>query len=335
MKVHESGMSYIGMILSLSSIPDADRILRAEVVCGKGGRWSGVVRKGDVQEADVVVVFLPDSIVPETPMFAFMEPRGFRVRMMRLRGCPSEVLIMPMTGLGLPPLLEIGTDVTDILGVLKYEKEIPLSLSGQMAGAFPSFIPKTAELNFQKVPEMRLALVGHECTISTKYDGSSQTFYHRDGHIGGCSRNWELKDVGKTAVWDIAHRYELPERLLGLDNYALQWEAVGPGVIRGNPLKLTRIEPRVFDVFDTDAQRYLDYDVARSIVKALGLPFVDAIRLSAFGKYTDDDLRQIAEGVYAETGGQREGVVIRPAQEMRVQGERLSFRVINLLYRGN
>ena len=330
MNVYKPGMAYIGKILQLSDIPDADFILRADVVCGRGGKWSGVIRKGDAEEGDSVVVFMPDAIVPsDVPELAFMEKHKYRVRPMRLRGCPSEVLIMPVEAMNIEA--EIGTDVTDLLGVLKYEKEIPLSLSGIMAGAFPSFIPKTDEPNFQAVPEMREALVGKECVITAKVDGSSQTFYHRDGHFGGCSRNWELRDTPAAAVWVIAHRYEIMDILAGMGNFAVQWEAVGPK-IQGNPLELSQVEPRVFDVWDIDGQKHLDFQDTGGVALDLGLPTVQLDLMGTYRGYTDDNLRKLAEGTY-ESGRQREGIVVRPVREMRVQGERLSFKVKNLLYR--
>lgn len=331
MHVYKLHMAYVGKILNLSNIPGADRIERCEVVAGKGGKWSGVTRKGDVAEGDKVIVFLPDAIVPkERPELAFMEQRGWRVRMMRLRGCPSEVLIMPANVMGIEA--EIGTDVTDLLGVMKYEKEIPLSLAGEIAGAFPSFIPKTAEQNFQRVPEMRKALVGRECVITTKHNGTSMTFFHRDSRIGGCSRNWELRDKGKSAVWEIAHRHDLPERLPKLGNIALQWECVGPLSGIPNPLKLSRIEPRVFNVWDIDHQEYWGYGAALDAITCfLKMPFVEGEQI-IYQDFSDDELRKMAEGVYVESGKQREGIVIRPLKEMRVGGERVSFKVLNLLY---
>ena len=333
MEIYKEGMSWTGKILSLSQIPDADKILRAEVVLGKGGRWSGVVRKDEFVEGDTVVVFLPDAIVPQLPSLSFMEPHKWRVKMMRLRGCPSEVLIVPISILT-PNILgtapDIGTDVTVELGVKKYEKEIPLSLSGVMARAFPSFISKTDEPNFQGVPELRQALVGHACIISTKIDGSSQTFFHRDGHLGGCSRNWELRDTLTAAVWVIAHRYQIPAKLASYGNFAIQWEACGPK-IQSNPLKLPQVEPRVFDIWDIDSQKYLDHNDAVAIAEGLGLPFVPCDEPIIYRDFSDDDLRGMAEGTY-ESSVQREGIVIRPVREMRVEGQRLSFKVRNLLY---
>jgi len=329
MEIYKPGMAFVGRILQLSPIPEADFIQRAEVVCGKGGKWSGVVRK-EVNEGDKVIVFLPDSVIPSThPELDFMEKYHWRVRPMRLRGCPSEVLIMPADVMKIEG--EIGMDVTDLLGVMKYEKEIPVSLSGIMAGAFPIFIPKTDEPNFQTVPELREALIGQECSITTKYDGSSQTFYHRDGYFGGCSRNWELNDTPIAAVWAIARKFNLMEELPKFGNIALQWEIVGPG-IQGNPLKFTKVEPRLFDIWDIDNQQYLGRDTLVEFAELIGIPYVIGMRI-IYQDFTDDELRKMAEGLYRELGKQREGIVIRSVKEMRVEGERLSFKVINLLYK--
>ena len=331
MEIYKPGMAYIGKILTLSEIPEADFILRADVVCGKGGKWSGVVRK-DISEGDRVVVFLPDSIVPkDNPELSFMEKNNWRVRPMRLRGCPSEVLIMPIKVMGIEG--EIGVDVTDLLKVMKYEKEIPASLSGLMKGNFPAFIPETDEPNFQIVPELRQALIGCECCITTKYDGSSQTFYHYNGQLGGCSRNWELQDTQSAAVWAIAKQFNLIEELPRFGNIALQWEVVGPK-IQGNPLKLSKIEPRLFDIWNIDNQQYLGRDVLVEFAELIGMPYVTGMRI-IYQDFTDDELCKMAEGLYEESGRQREGIVIRPITEMRIEGQRLSFKVLNLLYKEN
>lgn len=127
MNVSKAGMAWLGSISKLSPIDGADRIQRADVICGRGGAWSGVVGK-ELAESDQVVVFLPDAVVPEHQATAFMSKHNWRVRMMRLRGCPSEVLIVPSVAFDEVSSSPLGSDVTEILGVLKYEKEIPLSI---------------------------------------------------------------------------------------------------------------------------------------------------------------------------------------------------------------
>lgn len=322
------GMAWTGEVVAVSPIDGADRIQRADVSCGSGGTWTGVVGK-DLGVGARVVVFLPDSIVPQHGATAFMEKHGWRVKMMRLRGCPSEVLIVETRPFGLTD--PVGVDVTDRLGVLKYEKEVPACISGEVIGAFPSFIPKTDELNFQTVPHFREQLVGHEFYASVKYDGTSQTFFHNDGEFGACSRNWRYAESEKTAVWQLACRHNLVNILPQFGNIALQWECVGPG-IQGNPLKLKQVEARLFDVFDIDSREYLGLQELRVIAEATGIELVEVALSGKYIAFSDDELRKMAAGNYP-SGRPREGLVFRPESPMRVGSDRLSFKVINLEYK--
>ena len=159
------GLVYIGKVITVEPIANADRIERLDVVTGHGGKWSGIAVKDQFQVEDSCQVYLQDSIVPVTPEFAFMERHHYRVRMVRLRGVPSECLIMPQTLPG-----EIGDDVTEVAGVTKYEKPLPAGI-GDIAGHFPSFIPKTDEPLFQQVPQMVQALYGKPFYATIKADG--------------------------------------------------------------------------------------------------------------------------------------------------------------------
>lgn len=331
MEVYKPGMAWTGRIESVEPIPGADRIQRAEVDCMEGGTWTGVVPTS-ASGGDKVVVFMPDAIVPRVPPLEFMEKHKWRVKMQRLRGCPSEVLIVPFGDLFFPDMDPSPRDVTNLLGVLKYEKPVPGKVSnGEPKGSFPQFIPKTDEPNFQKCGRFRSDLDGVECYIATKYDGTSQTFFHRNGEIGGCSRNLQLRDTPDSTVWQIAHRHSLPEKLPIMGNLALQWECVGPG-IQKNPLNLKEIEPRLFDIYDIDAQEYLDFAQMFDIGKQLGLPIVD--HWHTLGQFwSSEDLRSMAAGRYRESGANREGIVIRPLRTRRVCGSRVSFKVINLDYK--
>ena len=335
MIIEKPKMAWIGQVVKISPIENADQIQKTEVVCGKGGKWIGVTTK-DVKANENVVVFMPDAIVPQIEPLSFMEKHNWRVKMCRLRGCPSEVLIIPISQITKISEIDVGRDVTELLGVKKYEKEIPVNLSGETLGNFPSFIPKTDEDNFQVVPEFREALVGQACFISEKYDGSSLTIYHNDGHFGVCTRNWEKKEDYNMASWQIVKRYELKEKIPQYGNVALQMELIGPGVQK-NCLKLTEIDVRVFDAFDIDAQEYFNLMVARQITEEIGMAFVKTAKDISdditYKDYTDEELRQMADGNYIESDNPREGIVIRPTKTTRVDGRKLSFKVVNLRYK--
>ncbi|MFZ1554149.1 MAG: RNA ligase family protein [Anaerolineae bacterium] len=321
-------LAYLGQVITVYPIHGADRIESLEVVCGKGGRWRGTAKKSEFAVGELCEVYLQDALLPQTERYAFLEQRGWRVRMMRLRGVPSECLIMPLTEdtQGLEP----GTDITELAGVTKYEKPLPANIGGDIRGNFPPFIPKTDEPNFQSVPAMIEALIGQPFYATVKADGSSGTiFWDDDGVVRACSRNFELKDGPTTAVWQLVRKYDLARHRLPI---ALQFEIVGPG-IQKNALGLKEVDLRLFNVWRIDQRRYLDFDDMLAVAQSLGLPMVELVEIGdSFGLKDDEALRQYAERTYTN-GATAEGVVIRPMKETRVNGERLSFKVINLLYR--
>jgi RNA ligase (TIGR02306 family) len=335
MIIDKEGMAWAGKVLEVKPIEGADKIDQAVVVCGAGGRWAGVVAKG-VNVGTPVVVFLPDAIVPNTPVFSFMEKYKFKVSPRRFKGAPSEVLILSQAELG--STYEIGTDVTTILGVKKGEKELNASIQGIAVGQFPSFIPKTDEYNFQRYPKLVAAVQGKYCSVATKYDGSSCTIFCKDGKVRVCSRNLELKEDYTNSVWKLIEKYNLNTELPSLcesinDELAIQGELVGPG-IQKNPLKLTEVEIRVFDIYSISKKQYLDLVFAQRYANGcLGMPFMEHSVIK-WNLQDDEAIRRLAEGVYTGTSNQREGVVVRPTVYTQVNGIRISFKVINLLYKG-
>ena len=322
-------VAYIGQIIDLQPIPNRDRIVAATVICGKGGKWQGVVVKDQFHVGDLCEVYLQDAQLPvDDPRFAFMAAKHYRVRMMRFAGVPSEVVVMPLVLEADPE--DVGLAIDNIYSITKYEKPLPANIGGEIGGNFPSFIPRTDEPNYQTVPHMLDALHGKPWYATTKCDGTSTTAYWYRDHFGICSRNYELRDTPTNALWQIAHKYDLEIQYFG-HNVAIQWETVGPG-IQGNPMGLKQIEPRLFNVYFIDERRYGNYDQLQWYADILDMPIVEITQFGDSFDFTAEQLRIMAEGLYLN-GRQREGIVIRPQVEELVQGERLSFKVINLLYK--
>lgn len=320
------GLVYIGKILSLSPIPEADRIEAAIVVCGKGGKWEGVVQTGQFQTGNLVRVYLQDCILPQTEEFAFMEKYKWRIKIQKMRGVNSECLIMPYHGEG-----EVGDNITAQSEVQQYIKVLPLDMTGTAVDSFPSFIPKTDEPNFQTVPEQVEALQGQPFGVTIKYDGTSCTMYYHKGHFGVCSRTREIEE-GDNVYWKIAREYDVENILqkTGM-SLALQMELVGPK-IQGNPLELLAVQPRLFDVFSIIHGKYSPGWILSLFSNYI--PIVKTVEDGEIFMKTDEELRACAEAqVYEGTNTPAEGIVIRPRQEQRIGRERLSFKVINPLYK--
>jgi len=322
----EPGLVYIGLIVQVDPIPNADLIVSATVVCGKGGRWQGVVRKDELSKGMKCVVYLPDALIPPTDEMRFMESRGWRVRMCRFRGAPSEVLIMPL------PLshkilwpLDVGTDVTLAFGVTKYFKPIPANLQGLAKGDFPQFIPKTDELNYQSNSDLVEALHGNKYYITEKADGSSTTAFRYKGEFGICSRNYELERNLENGYWKVADKYQLEAKLP--NNIALQWETCGPK-IQSNPMGLHEVDGFAFSSYNIEEKRYLVMEEFFQLCDQLQFPTVRLVdRGNAFDK---EKVATLGEGTYAN-GKEREGVVVRSQGNRSGHGP-ISFKVINLNY---
>lgn len=320
-------MAFVGKVVALSDVENSDRLSSATVVCGTGGKWTGVVGRGQFQMGSLCRVFLPDALLPATDEFKFMEKQRRIVRQCRLRGAVSEVLIMPFAE---ATELEVGADITDAEKVLKYDKPLAGNISGDIKGHFPSFIPKTDELNFQTARHLVDALRGHPFYATEKADGSSGTIFRHEGQIGVCSRNYELKDTPTQLGWTLARQYDLVNKLP--DEFAVQFEIIGPK-IQGNPMGQVMPDMRLFNVWSIVDRRYLSYEDVCHFSKDMGIPTVALIMTGDYFDMNDDQLRELARGNYAN-GRPREGVVIRPMVETNVDGDRLSFKVINLEYKG-
>jgi RNA ligase (TIGR02306 family) len=324
-------LASIQVIESLEPIEGADRILKARVM-----GWSVVVAKGEFAPGDRCVFFEVDAVLPEAaPWAAFMRPRGFRVKTCTLRGVLSQGLALPLDLL--PPdhgPVEVGQEVTEALGVTKYEPEVPLGV--EAAGPFPSFIPKSDEIRLQSALGLLDELRGLPFYVTVKCDGTSSTIARLGGELTVCSRNLALKP-GENPFWRVAGRYALDALLP--EGFAVQGEVCGPK-IQKNRLGLRDHDLFVFNVFDVKQGRYLDFADFVAFCRDLRLTTVPVERvvegdeLARF-ELTLPRLLELAEGTYAGTGNRREGIVVRPLVERRSEtlgGSRLSFKVLNNAY---
>ncbi len=97
------------------------------------------------------MIFLLRGSKPKKMFFEGKEVEGIRLRTVKLRGQISQGLILPIPdGLDIPD----DGDVSEQLGIIKYEVPMPPSLSGKAKGYFPSFIPKTDEERIQNMGEV-------------------------------------------------------------------------------------------------------------------------------------------------------------------------------------
>lgn len=314
-------LAVIGKIIETIAINGADRIHQAIVVCGDSGKWSGVVGK-EIQKGDLVTVFLQDAVLSPNPRWAFMERHQWRVRMARFKGVPSECVIIPGA-----PDVPVGTDMSKELGVTKYSKPIPDGMAGDAVGAFPSFIPKTDEPNFQAAADRVSELEGRPWQARLKCDGSSCTVWRNESGLHVASRNWELREFTATGAenvyWRAARLYKFDKLP---DGIALQFEVVGPG-IQGNPMGLSKIEGRAFTAYDYKNHQRCTWGHLAQIADDVGIPESPVVFNGGYFDLSKDQMRDMAAKTKYPNGKPAEGIVIRSYDQS------ISFKVISLIYK--
>lgn len=341
----ERALASIQKVLSLSPIPGADRIEVAQIL-----GWRVVCQKDLYNVGDLVTYLEVDSWVPNTlaPFLTkpghypkvFNEVEGERLKTVVLRKQLSQGLLLPMSevmahlGPDCVIMPEEGLDITDVLGIQKWEAPISAQLAGMAKGNFPAFIRKTDQTRIQSLPRYFTDYRDTTFEASVKLDGSSMTAYHYIGEFGVCSRNLNLKEDDSNSFWKIAHRLNLQAILAELGiNLAIQGELIGEG-IQGNPEKIVGQELRVFDIWDIDKQRYMTPAERAFVINSIpGIKEVPILHtaLPVFSIYdTMDKLLEFAGAGPSMNGGIREGVVFKSTEP--VDGEIISFKAINNSY---
>ena len=330
-------MATIRKIDSIRDIPGADSI----ECCTLGG-WNVVTRKGEYTAGDLAVYCEIDSFIPTAIAPFLTKPgqypktfegvEGERLRTVKLRGQLSQGLLLPLTVMsdnGHTIYHVEGIDVSECLGITKYEAPIPAELAGEVKGMFPSMIPKTDQERIQnltaELEQWRTEQLTWE--VTEKLDGSSMTVYVIDGDVGVCSRNLDLKHNIDNSLWRAAYKHELPAKLSDIGrNIAVQGELIGNG-IQGNKYQMRDQDFYVYDIYDIDAGRYFTPAERQLFVSEYKLnhcPVLDTVVLTQ----GVDMLLSLAEGKSVLNPKQeREGLVFK-CNEKQVSFKAISNRFL-------
>lgn len=329
----ERKLASVRKIYDLRLIEGADNIELA-IVDG----WQVVVAKNvEHKVGDFIVYCEIDSFLPIKEEFEFLrkssyrkssEAEGFRLRTVKMRGQISQGLILPISVLGSGISLEEGMDVTEMLGIVKYEPPISAELSGLAKGFFPSFISKTDEVRAQNIPNEYKTYIesNDDFYITEKLDGSSATFFINNGEFGVCSRNLELLETEENTFWKVARELDLENKMRAKNkNFAIQGELIGEG-IQGNPYKIKGHTVRFFTAFDIDVYKRFDYAEFAMFMARNQLEVVPLLSIKGGTDLpkTIDELLKFAEGKSSlNDKTEMEGIVIRTSDNL------ISFKAIS------
>lgn len=290
------------------------------------GGWQCVVKKGEFKAGDLVIYIEADAWVPNTLAPFLQKPNsklrayngieGNRLRHARFRGELSQGLVLPLTD-NYPE----GFDLTEMLSVQKWEKEIPAVLRGDARGNFPSEIPKTDQPRIQNINRnLEQYLHNNEdFQVTEKLHGTSCTFYlDKDDVFHVCSRNLDLKETEGNTYWLVARELDIENKMReqGMQGLAIQGEIIGPG-INGNQYGLNKPVFYAFDVFNVNTNSYestQQTELAAARLNLFHVPIIEHVTL----RYFSDDAKILTKILLTHAEGQsklntskREGYVFK------------------------
>ena len=324
----ERKLATIRKIAAIEPIEGADAI---EVAVVDG--WKVVVKKGEFAVDSLALYLEIDSFVP-TDLAPFLskgkEPREFegvkgeRLRTVKLRGQISQGLLLPISliesmgpnndvGFSCEVRIEEGFDMTEALGIIKWERPMNAQLAGMARGNFPALVPKTDQERIQNLTRSFEQYQQDTWSITEKLDGSSCTFYLDDeGIFHVCSRNLDLKEDEANSFWKVARKFDIEgimrrNFMLGM---AIQGEMIGEG-IQGNQYKV-QLDFYVYDMYNVHTGQYLLPVQLKAACEKIGLKHVPILSEDiSIHASSIASILAYAEATSKLNASNREGVVFK------------------------
>lgn len=342
-------MATVRTIDDIQPIPGADRIEVAKL-----GGWQSIVTKNKYKVGEKVVYAEIDSAIPLNETIdsdGSLAKRGSKtldgveyhiLKTVKLRGTISQGLVFPLSVLGeYAEAAEVGDDVSEILGIIKYDPFEPKWIirggTGQdklaklkerdknIIGSFPTeFARKTDSERVQNLTNCFSELKKHNWVATEKIDGQSITLINDGGKVRVATRNWEVENH-PAKDWAIANGFLrfIPE------GWAVQGEWAGPKV-QNNRLGLSANRLFVFSLWK-DGQ-LTDWRMNQWTVK-YSVPIIGV--LTGGELQNVDSLIQETDGMKTLLSGtpgvEAEGIVFHEndGRVLECLGLRSTFKVIN------
>ncbi len=342
--------------------PNADKIELAKV-----GDYLSVVKKGEFKTGDLGVYIPEQALVPhwilkEIGLDGKLDgSEKNRVKAHKFRGVLSQGIVYPVhqgkrihkpglassdpKDMSCTLAVKEGTDVTEFLGITKWEPVIPQHMKGKAIGANLSITVNYDIENIKKYNEMFKP--GEIVAITEKVHGT----FIQVGYVG--PKNFDpklylgsytvsskglgargilLSQLDETNVYSkIANdrRYDLGvklpcirgeyKELIGEEPIYIMGEIYGPGIQKGFGYGLTGGETAfcMFDIaYGTRGNtKYIDFNTLHRISKNYGIPMVPLIYVGPFNKKILETCTNGAELVSGKHMHMREGSVVKPLVE--------------------
>jgi RNA ligase (TIGR02306 family) len=338
-------LASIQSIVAVEPHPNADLLDIAQV---KG--YKAIVKRGQWKAGDLCVFIEPDSVLPDAPWAAFYKVKSNRVRAIRLRNAWSFGVVESLANVGLTADLThfpVGFDVTNLLGITKYEAPAPQDLNA--SGPYSFGIPKTDETRFQSIDDLPY---GALVDVTLKVDGQSWSAFCKLEPID-CS-GFELVQSfnvargvgGRSFLYklDSDNHYTRNERKHGVLNklevycranevsLCLRGEQYGQGIQKGahNPHSKLPVDLALFSTWLIDERRYATKGhplYIHTLAPQLGLPTVPVLERDVV--LTPELIKRYAEELETIS---IDGAPPQPFEGVVINHAGGSFKVISLAY---
>lgn len=343
--------------LIIGEHPNADNIELVRV-----GDYRSIVMKGQFKTGDLGAYIPTGAILPKwlleklNLVDKLAGKKRNRVKEIRLRGVLSEGLIFPVelrtnvldkndnttkdvhcitiqegsAGHG----VKEGDDLTEFLGITKYEPKIPTCMNGEVFNAFGKTVKYDIE-NFKRYPDVLQK--GEEVYITEKLHGTWACFArHPDIDVPivtskGLSEKglaFKFNDANANNLYLRAFKATVDKDGNSIVDYAKEYFAVNKpfyilGEIYGKGIQdaafvydAEKPKFRVFDVYygQPGLGEYLGYYGLVGFCEALNLEMVPVLYVGPFSK---EKMLELTDGKTVLGENIREGVVTVPVEERR------------------
>ena len=203
-------LASIELISEINPHLNADKLELAKVL-----GYTCIVEKGKYKAGDAVVLIQPDTVLPDEPWAEVFKKKSGRVKAIRLRNVWSFGIVMPLSTWFTDNIPVVGDEVSDLIGVTKYETPQPQQLDAK--GPLPFGLGKTDEERYQNFLELPF---GEVINATLKIDGQSATYYCRKDRQTGewttgiCSRSLEMKPECSNNYTRIDRKYTILNNLM-------------------------------------------------------------------------------------------------------------------------
>lgn len=330
-------------VVGVFSHPNADRL---DLIRLDGKSYTVISNRGQYKENDKVVLFPPDSLLPESLIthFELSYLKKNRVKEAKIRGIISQALILPLSEVSeysqdfrdaynAVDLFPEDCDFSIQLGVTKYEPEEHVSLIGvKESGKLPKHVERYDLENAENHNDIFQLMYNEKVIITEKLEGTNWGLHiDENNQIRPLKRSSAVHDDGNPYA-DTAYNEGLFELIktmkedIKCETITLRGELIGTN-IQSNIYGLDGKEIYLFDIMIDG--KYVSPNMFYYLVRVFSSVLVKPIKTcpivyeGLLSEYADnvENLKLMSNGISALNDKVlREGIVIKPIRDIDVIG---------------